>query len=341
LQPLFHDAESFNLSVKAGLAGAAPGEAWVDAEQPTIGLVNTSEGHYLAGDTARTDLYDDLKATIPDWAFLQVFPDAWANVLPRIWTNDVARPHARQHYVLRELRLRDWRERLPVGFEVKRIDADLLSQPLHNLNVITRWIGNNWRSQQDFLAHGFGFCVLDAAAGVMASCCVADCACGDQAEVGIKTDAHYRRRGLASTVVTATVEHCLAHGYREIGWHCNASNTGSIATAQRVGFMKERDYVAYSDQLPSENASDLSSAEYTEWAERYERAMAGKPHYAFNAASARALAGDGARAIQHLRRALANGKHFDTDWLMNHWSFETLKDTAAFRETVAELSVTR
>lgn len=332
LNPLFHETAAFNLSVKAALAGTAPSEAWADdVERPSVGFVNTSEGHYLAGDPDRTHLYDDLKATIPDWAFLQVFPAAWAEVLDRIWTNDVARPHARQHYVLRELRLTNWRELLPSGFEVKRIDAALLGQPLQNLNVITRWIGNNWRSQQDFLDNGFGFCVVDVANQAMVSCCVADCVCGDQAEVGIKTDARYRRRALASAVVAATVEHCLRRGYREIGWHCVTSNAGSIATAQKVGFEKERDYVAYSDQLPSENATDLSPAEYAEWAKHYEQAMTSKPRYAFNAACARALAGDTGHAIQHLRQALAGDERFNADWLTNHWAFAAVKDIPEFR----------
>lgn len=338
LHPLFSEAEAFNLSVKAALMGAAPGEAWADdAAQPTIGFVNTSEGHYLAGDPARADLHDDLRATIPDWAFLQVFPATWAQALPRIWTNAVARPHPRQHYALRELRLRDWRERLPAGFEVRRIDADLLGQPLRNLNVITRWIGNNWRSRDDFLANGFGFCAVDTANQAMVSCCVADCACGDQAEVGIKTDAGYRRRGLASAVVAAAVEHCLAHGYTEIGWHCVASNAGSIATAQKVGFIKERDYLAYSDQLPSENAGDLTLAEYADWAEHYERALARKPGYAFSAACARALAGDHAAALDHLRHALHASERLDAAWLSGHWAFAAMQGDPAFRRFLAEL----
>jgi RimJ/RimL family protein N-acetyltransferase len=338
LRPLFREAEAFNLSVKAVLMGSAPGEAWADdAERPTLGFVNTSEGHYVSGDPNRTDLFDDLRATIPDWAFLQVFPAAWARALPRVWVNDVARPHARQHYVLRELRLRDWRERLPAGFEVRRIDAALLGQPWHNLNVITRWIGNNWRSQDDFVANGFGFCVVDAAAQAIVSCCVADCACGDQAEVGIKTDAGYRRRGLASAVVAATVEHALAQGAREVGWHCVASNAGSIATAQKVGFAKERDYVAYNDQLPSENAPDLSPAGYAEWAAHYEQFVADKPVYALHAACARALAGHNAQAIQRLRRALATGERFGADWLLNHWSFAAINHTPEFQAIVAEV----
>ena len=344
LQPLFREPAAFNLSLKAVLAGTAPGEAWADdVQQPTLGLVNSSEGHYLAGDPNRTASFDGLKATIPDWAFLNVHPAGWGKVLSQIWVNDVARPQARQHYVLRQLRLRDWRQRLPAGFEVRRVNAVLLDQKhLKNLNVITRVIGNNWRSQDDFLQHGFGFCVVDVSAGAgaeaLASCCVADCVCEAQAEVGIKTVPSYRKRGLASVVVAAMAEHCLANGFVEIGWHCPRANVGSSSTAQRVGFEWERDYMAYSDQLPSENASDLSVAEYADWAAHYERAIATKPQYVLNAACARALAGDADAALQHLRRVLESGERIGAEWLANHWSFASLKSNVAFQAMVAALS---
>ncbi len=90
--------------------------------------------------------------------------------------------------------MRDWRARLPAGFEVQCIDAALLARDtLQNLNIVTRWIGNNWRSHIDFLEHGFGFCVLDVAAHTLVSFCVADCVCGNRAEVGIKTVARVSR----------------------------------------------------------------------------------------------------------------------------------------------------
>jgi len=60
LLPLFYEVTAFNLSVKAVLMGTAPGYAWVDdSQQPTLGLVNSSEGHYLVGDPKRADLFDD------------------------------------------------------------------------------------------------------------------------------------------------------------------------------------------------------------------------------------------------------------------------------------------
>ena len=60
---------------------------------------------------------------------------------------------------------------------------------------------------------------------------------------GIRTHPDYRRRGLAAIAAAAAVEHALAHGYTSVCCHCNVDNRGSIRTAQKVGFVKERDYV--------------------------------------------------------------------------------------------------
>ena len=46
----------------------------------------------------------------------------------------------------------------------------------------------------------------------------------------------YRRRGLATIVVAATVAHALAAGYHEVGWHCSEDNQGSQGVAEKVGF---------------------------------------------------------------------------------------------------------
>jgi len=67
----------------------------------------------------------------------------------------------------------------------------------------------------------------------------------DQVDVGIYTHPAHRRKGLAAAVVAATAEHCLSHGFRQVGWHCNAENVASWKTAERAGFYRNREYVYY------------------------------------------------------------------------------------------------
>ncbi|MBX0331372.1 GNAT family N-acetyltransferase [Oscillochloris sp. ZM17-4] len=81
---------------------------------------------------------------------------------------------------------------------------------------------------------GFGFALFDGSEPV--SWCLADCAVDARCEIGIHTHPDYRRRGLATIVVAATIAHALAAGYDEVGWHCSEDNQGSQGVAEQVGF---------------------------------------------------------------------------------------------------------
>jgi RimJ/RimL family protein N-acetyltransferase len=41
------------------------------------------------------------------------------------------------------------------------------------------------------------------------------------------------------------VDYALSNGYAAVGWHCPEDNSGSIGTAEKIGFEKERDYTMY------------------------------------------------------------------------------------------------
>jgi RimJ/RimL family protein N-acetyltransferase len=108
---------------------------------------------------------------------------------------------------------------------------------------VTGWMVNNWGSSDRFLRDGFGYLTVRAGEAVSWSLC--DCASGDLCEIGIHTAPAYRRRGLASVTAAAAVEHALSHGFTMVGWHCPEDNLGSIGTAEKVGFQRERNYRAY------------------------------------------------------------------------------------------------
>jgi RimJ/RimL family protein N-acetyltransferase len=109
----------------------------------------------------------------------------------------------------------------------------------------------NWGSTAAFLAKGFGFVTLYTKAGAVqvVSWSLADCRSGDACEIGIHTVKEYRRRGLASITAAAAVEYALSHDFSRVGWHCSEDNLGSIGTAEKVGFERERDYVLHNVAL--------------------------------------------------------------------------------------------
>jgi len=107
---------------------------------------------------------------------------------------------------------------------------------------------NNWGTTADFLQRRFGFATFheDADDAVrVVSWSLVDCRSGDACKIGIHTAEPYRRRGLATLTAAATVEHALSSGFSTIGWQCSEDNLGSIGTAEKVGFERERDYAMY------------------------------------------------------------------------------------------------
>jgi RimJ/RimL family protein N-acetyltransferase len=149
----------------------------------------------------------------------------------------------RRHYVCRQVKY-DWRANVPDGFTVHRIDEPLLNRPeLRIPGHLRNWIKNNWGSATDFLERGFGLVIIHD--DEVVSWSLADCTSGDACEIGIHTAEAFRRRGLATVTAAAAVDYALSNGYVTVGWHCTEDNLGSIGTAEKVGFEKERDYTMY------------------------------------------------------------------------------------------------
>ena len=49
----------------------------------------------------------------------------------------------------------------------------------------------------------------------------------------------------------------------DVGWHCHASNAGSIRIAEASGFRLRGQYLGYSSNLPAENVGDLGIGQLT------------------------------------------------------------------------------
>jgi RimJ/RimL family protein N-acetyltransferase len=237
--------------------------------------------------------------------------------------------------LLRSFRLAHYRELVPDGYQLMPVDRDLLARPeLRNHNHVAEWV-EGWHSVDDFLKNGFGYCLIQG--DTIASWCIADTVLGARCEMGVMTDAGHRRRGLAAIVVSAAVERCLERGFTEIGWHCLASNAGSVAVARTVGFEIERAYDGYSSFLPAENPADLSVDEYREWAMHYERVTGDGLGYSFHAAEAWAMAGEPERALAYLCRLGEMGWQGRTEWLEHNWRFDSLREHPTYGAVLAAI----
>jgi RimJ/RimL family protein N-acetyltransferase len=266
VRPLFRALE-FHLTSAAVLDGHNPGRVFVDdPTRPQSAFMFSPEGCYLAGRPDNDEFNRALSQALlkrhiiheqVEALYLICTSASWEDQLPTLFAPHRAEAIARRHYVCRQLTY-DWRANLSSGLAVHRIDEVLLNRPDVSIPAhITGWIEGNWGSTADFLERGFGSAmVYTDAAGAMqvVAWSVADCRSGDACEIGIRTVEPYRRRGLATITAAATVEYALAHGFSMVGWQCSENNLGSLGTANKVGFERERNYTLFYTNLKGQRA---------------------------------------------------------------------------------------
>jgi RimJ/RimL family protein N-acetyltransferase len=242
---------NYQLITTAVLGGAGRGTIWVDdASQLQSAFMASPEGHFPAGcegneafNRALNELIVGTILTRANAIVVVCHPDTWGDQLDVVLAGCQHSKKPRRHYLFNHRQVH-WRANVPDGFAVMRIDENLLSRPsLIVPEHVTAWMRNNWESVEGFLRNGFGFCTVHN--NRLVSWSLADCVVGDACEIGIRTDPDYRRRGLATITAAATVDHALSRGLTTIGWQCDEDNYGSRGVAEKVGFVKERDFVHY------------------------------------------------------------------------------------------------
>jgi RimJ/RimL family protein N-acetyltransferase len=358
VRPLFASFE-YSLSLQAAIEGVNPGRIFVDdAARPRTGMALTVEGYLLAGEHDDPEILEALRQFLRDSIFtgkvyvngadslsLAVHPETWEARLPQLIPAYEALKLPRYHYLCRQVAL-DWRSSLPKGYTMRRIDRELLADPDLALSedLDEEEIEAYWGSVAHFLERGIGFCVLHGAEEV--SHCTADCAAGTQIDVGVYSARAHRRKGLAAAVVAATVEHCLSHGARQVGWHCNVENTGSWKTAERVGFERNREYIYYYyaydmvEHWLELGWHRLQDGNYASAAYYYEQALAARDDhpevYYHGAALAWAHLGEADRALAMLTAAAERGcRH--AEWARRQPAFGLLHGRPEWRLVLARM----
>jgi GNAT superfamily N-acetyltransferase len=257
VRPLFHALDD-HLAATAILEGVAPATVYVDTPaRPQVAFTWTGYRFFLVGSPGEAGfneavrqlfaetIYPQARASRREMLELKCAPAGWEDVIGTILPDKAPIIKAWRHYYrLRELKA-DWRVLLPHGFRIEFITAALLDLThLANLDALRDEMCSERPSVEDFLAKSFGVCALhddDALAGW----CTSEYNSGNRCEIGIGTLEPYQRRGIATAMGCAFVEHALSIGVTEIGWHCWARNTSSIATALKIGFEIVREYPTY------------------------------------------------------------------------------------------------
>lgn len=123
---------------------------------------------------------------------------------------------------------------LPDGFSVRRMDRALLeSSPKCDENL------NRYGSLENLLARGLAVCILHRDEIVCEA--YADMEILGTREIGIRTQAPYRKQGLATIACAHLIKLCEELGSRTY-WDCVKLNRGSVSLARKLGFQNERAY---------------------------------------------------------------------------------------------------
>lgn len=143
--------------------------------------------------------------------------------------------HPRYRFRLQEKNFSE--DIFPDGYKLKEVDAELLSQISGNIVP-----SSFWRSNEDFLEKGKGYCVMygDEVASVAFSAAVSS----EQVDIGIETAEAHRRKGLAVIAAKKMVAYVKSI-HKEPVWDCNVANVGSRRTAENAGFAIVAEHAFY------------------------------------------------------------------------------------------------
>lgn len=261
VEPLFVGMED-HLGLYAMLHGCVSGEVFVDhPASPRAALASIHQRRFfLAGLPGESEFIEELQGFFTEkvypsarekheQAFLVYYnPEDCHETLNKIFKGTQLIHTERQYYICTNLQS-DQRASLPEGFKLRSVDWALLAdQNLKNIASLVKEMCSERTSVEDFLQHSFGVCATSG--GEIAGMCLSEYNCLDRCEVGIITMEAYQQRGLATAMASALIKEAQSRGIAQIGWHCYTSNKPSVATALKVGFIKQADYPVCVVRIP-------------------------------------------------------------------------------------------
>ena len=243
--PLF---ENFKQAVlpQSVCEGFNVGRVFVDDEQnPQSACIWTPVGYYLLAlgrgqnlkDVSKllTEFFIPESKSMGETGFILIaeFDDWREKTSALLPSRDVIEIFRHQFILDMEKFNVNWREKIPAGFELKRVDESIAEQS--NLPP-------SWKSPADFISNGIGFALMEG--DKIASVCSSVFASSARVEIDIHTEEEYRRRGFATITASALIAETLRQG-RQPNWECFWENEESTTLALKLGFEQLPDYPVY------------------------------------------------------------------------------------------------
>ncbi len=248
-----------HLAVVTVLAGILPGRIYVDTPANTgTAILIPSNRHrvYVSGEPDARLLADVIhllseESLVESYGFVVYYDPShpWQPALEQVLPKQEIDSLTRQFYRLREP---SWKNpsSLLGPITISRIDESMVGDTtLVNRDLLLEEVYSESPSLEHFFRQNFGFCAQDGHR--LVAWCLAEYHSQGRYELGIEIIEAYQRQGIATYLADAVIRHAFAQGATEVGWHCWAANTPSVATAVKLGFEKVLDYpVCYGHYRP-------------------------------------------------------------------------------------------
>lgn len=119
---------------------------------------------------------------------------------------------------------------LPVGYELKEIDNELLKK-ISGKIVPSLF----WKDVNEFLVKGKGYCVT--CDNDIASWAFSAAVSTKEIDIGIETNPKYKQQGLGIIVAKKMIQYTIEQA-KEPVWACHYKNVASEKMAEKLGFIK-------------------------------------------------------------------------------------------------------
>jgi GNAT superfamily N-acetyltransferase len=226
----------------------ADGTVWCDGERaPTFAHIIHSYGMTLLLALSADVNLLALKEHI-DWCrrtigglWMQVHPQSLAPALDRLLDADTrpveSAPNGVSVQRFTRSNFRFDPERYGAKAPMQPLPRDVKVRPMTAADFALPGMGVSprqfWRSADDFLAHGGGWCV--ARNEEVISIAFASFRLDAQLEIGVETYPLHRGRGFAKHAASAIIDQWLESGSEPV-WSCRKQNRASYDLAQALGF---------------------------------------------------------------------------------------------------------
>lgn len=237
-----------------------PGNIYVDNldEPRTVLIWAKNEICFLAGAYDNEDFNNSLDKLISEslapeameiddtYFQVQAIPeDKWNPILEAKLAHRLPKKYYRWAFAFESDRyktLESWRDKIPEGYSIRKIDKSILD--IDRDNIVKKEVGKFWASFNDFLSKGVGFCALHGRRVV--STCISAFVSGNKFEISINTySLKYRKKGLATILARVFIDYCIENNKLPC-WGTETFRHPSIRIAEKCGFKKLNTYSFYS-----------------------------------------------------------------------------------------------